>query len=215
MTEKDQNCPLCLTDKAELHFETGEMSYYRCNKCDFIFVPKNQHLSIEEEKKRYDLHENDPENKGYQAFLNQLLKPLISKLKTGSKGLDYGSGPGPGISKMLKEKKFNVENYDPIYSDSSELLEKSYDFITCTEVVEHFRNPIDDWKQLTGLLKPNGLLGIMTNLTDDCTDFKNWHYRRDDTHISFYSKKTIIWIADKFNLEASFPSKRVILLQAN
>ena len=53
----------------------------------------------------------------------------------------------------------------------------------------------------------------MTKLTDQVTDFANWHYKNDPTHVSFFSSKTFAYLAgrDGFLLEIIGPD--VILLQ--
>ncbi len=206
-------CDLCLTHGADLILEADGMSYYRCSKCGLIFVPPGQHLPEDEEKRRYDLHENDPADPEYRSFLNTLLEPLIEKLTHGSSGLDYGCGPGPAVSTMMRELGFKMRDYDPHFLDRSEALDDQYDFITCTEVVEHFRSPAQEWERLVNLVKKGGWIGIMTDFVDEETDFSRWHYRRDQTHIAFYSKQTFLWIADQFNLEVSFPCNRVALFE--
>ena len=39
--------------------------------------------------------------------------PLIERIKLNSIGLDYGCGPGPALSLMLREKGYQMFNYDP------------------------------------------------------------------------------------------------------
>ena len=48
------------------------------------------------------------------------------------------------------------------------------------------------------LLKPGGLLAVMTQLVDG-VDFRGWHYKDDATHAGFYSGATLEWIARRFN----------------
>jgi len=206
-------CLLCSTGNASLILEADNMSYYKCSTCDLIFVPPEQHLPEDEEKRRYNLHENDPADPEYRSFLNTLLGPLTEKLTNGSSGLDYGCGPGPTISEMMEELGFDVTNFDPYFFNNRDALNNIYDFVTCTEVVEHFRNPGHEWQQLAKLVKKGGWIGVMTDFVDDKTDFSRWHYRRDQTHIAFYSKKTFFWLAHQFNLKVSFPCKRVVLLE--
>lgn len=202
-----------MEEHATLFAEDSQRSYLRCKNCNLIFVSHNQHISKEEEKKRYDQHNNDPADPEYRMFLNQLIEPFISKLSPGATGLDFGSGPGPTVSVMLEEKGFPTKNYDPFYADDQNLLKQTYDFVTCTETVEHFRNSPKNWAQLVGLVKKNGWLGVMTEFTDEVEEFSKWHYRWDPTHICFYSKQTFQWIAEHFNLEAKFPCRRVVIFR--
>lgn len=113
------------------------------------------------------------------------------------KGLDYGSGPRPVLAMMLKEKGFSCDVYDPLFQPDPAKLERSYDFITCTEVVEHFHEPLAEFNRLFGLLKEDGELAVMTQLRP-AEGFERWWYARDPTHMSFYSGKTMAWIAGRF-----------------
>ena len=128
-------------------------------------------------------------------------------------GLDYGSGPGPAISTILGELGIKMSDYDPIFANNANPLSETYDFVTCTEVVEHFCKPFEEWAKLIGLVKFGGILGVMTTLYDDSITFENWHYRRDDTHVSFYSIKTIEWIEKRFNLTREYCDGSVIILR--
>ncbi|MCC1498350.1 methyltransferase domain-containing protein, partial [Alcanivorax sp. 1008] len=78
---------------------------------------------------------------------------------------------------------------------------QQYDFVTCTEVVEHFHQPAREFERLTSLLTPTGVLAIMTSLLDDGVDFHTWHYRRDPTHVSFYRQTTFNWIANHYRMQ--------------
>ena len=119
-------------------------------------------------------------------------------------GLDFGCGPGPTLHQLVIDSGYRMELYDP-YFHPRDLTKGTYDFITCTEVVEHLGTPWREWSQLKDLLNPGGILGVMTHLYDDVFDheepesFRQWPYRRDDTHISFYSSKTMDYIANRFD----------------
>jgi hypothetical protein len=66
-------------------------------------VPKIYQLSEDEEKSRYDTHNNDPKDVRYRQFLSQLSEPLLKKISDNSFGLDFGAGPGPTLSLMLED----------------------------------------------------------------------------------------------------------------
>jgi hypothetical protein len=69
-------------------------------------------------------------------------------------------------------------------------------------VFENFSDPMNEMKQLSGLLKKGGYLSIMTLLHPKTEEkFKNWWYKRDATHISFYSSKTLYLLGKMFDLE--------------
>lgn len=105
-----------------------------------------------------------------------------------------------------------MDTYDPFYVPLQEIWDTSYDFITCTEVVEHLRQPGITLPQVWSLLRPGGCLGIMTKLVQSQQAFTNWHYIRDETHIAFYSQDTFLWLAQRFQANISFHGQDVILL---
>jgi len=48
-----------------------------------------------------------------------------------------------------------------LFRPGSEALTRTCDFITCTEVAEHFHRPADEFRRLDALLKPGGWLALM------------------------------------------------------
>ncbi len=207
------SCPLCLAVGAVLFHEGRCRPFYRCPGCALVFVPRAWHLSPEEEKRRYDHHRNDPADPGYRRFLDRLVRPLAARLQPGQRGIDFGCGPGPAVSRMMGEHGFSVADYDIFYANDPSLLEQGYDFLTCTEVVEHFRAPRGEWARFMALVRPGGWLGIMTQLLEPGVDFSNWYYKNDETHVNFYSRETFLYLARRHALSPVFEGSSVILLR--
>lgn len=162
-------------------------------------------------KKEYDKHENDPLDPDYRNFLNQALNPLEKFLAPGMKGLDFGSGPGPTLPLMLEEKGYSMESYDPFFAPHDHLLQTRYDFVTSTEVVEHFNDPEKSWSLLTSLVKQGGYLAIMTFFWDSTIkdNFSAWWYKNIPSHVVFYSHETLRWIEKSFSLHLIYAEERV------
>jgi hypothetical protein len=209
----DDSCPLCSAPQISAFHEDRLRRYHRCEVCRLIFVPRNCHLSLIEEKAEYDFHENSPDNPGYRRFLSRLFEPMNALLLPISAGLDFGSGPGPTLSVMFEEVGHSVSLYDPFYAPDTAALNRRYDFVTATEVVEHFRNPAEDLQRLWSCVRPGGLLGIMTKQTLDRSSFANWHYKNDRTHVSFFSRETFKWFAENRHARLTFIGSDVILLE--
>ncbi len=203
-------CPLCKSSKVQDFHNDRQRDYYRCTLCRLVFVPPDQRLGRLEEKAVYDLHQNDPADQGYRQFLSRIFFPLIERIETNATGLDFGSGPGPALPQMLFEEGYTTEMYDPFYANNVELLERSYDFITCTETVEHFYHPAREFDLLFSLLKPGGWLGIMTKLVINQRAFSTWHYKNDRTHVCFFSRETFSWLADRYRSKIESIAKDVI-----
>jgi len=211
-TSDENVCPLCAGTACKKYYQDKNRNYVQCSECGLVFVPQRFHLSKEEEKAIYDLHENDPQDGGYQKFLSRLTEPLVQRLPPNQHGLDFGCGPGPTLSIMLQRAGHRVDLYDPFYHNDLLVFSRTYDFICATEVVEHLREPSEAFAALFAMLKPGGWLGLMTKMVIDQKAFSRWHYIRDATHICFYSRHTFATIAQRFSAELQFVADDVILL---
>jgi hypothetical protein len=190
-------CPLCGTF-GHTYFQDKNAKYYHCENCYGIFEDENDRPNHEAEKSRYEIHDNDVEDKNYQRFVSPITEAIIKDFTPSSCGLDFGAGAGPIVSKVLQDNDFLVAQYDPYFHNYPELLGKKYDYIACCEVIEHFYNPYKEFKLLKSLLKPNAKLYCMTNIYDENTNFASWYYKNDPTHVFFYHKKTFEWIQKEF-----------------
>lgn len=206
-------CPLCAADGAAPFAEAAGRRYWRCARCRLTFLDPRQLPSAPEERAEYDLHHNDPDDPRYRRFLEQVTGPLLDRLAPGAEGLDFGCGPGPAIAPMLCERGFAVRNYDPFFHPDAAALERRYDFITCTEVAEHFHRPGPEFARLNGLLRTGGWLGIMTGMLHDDATFATWPYIRERSHVAFYRPETMGWIADRFGWDLEPVSRTVALFR--
>ena len=208
-------CPLCESPDSNAFCTDRARDYLRCGRCRLVFVPEQFHLSLADERSEYDLHQNVSSDPGYRGFLGRLASPLVQRLPKGARGLDFGSGPGPTLSLMLKEASHPTEIYDPFYAPDRGVLARHYDFITATEVVEHLREPRLELKRLLSMLRPGGVLAIMTKLVVDQQAFSSWHYKNDRTHIAFFSKETFAWLGEKWAMAVEFIGADVIFMTSN
>ena len=210
-------CVLCGSSKVEKYWEKvekkrGKRVYFSCDECRLVFLAPEYRISAEAEKEIYMNHENSPEDEGYVQFLEQLIEPLTEKIALGSCGLDFGSGPGPTLHTLMKKRGFFMEHYDPFFHPDTTLLEKKYDFITSTEAAEHFFSPLNEFQLLNRLLKEKGsILGVMTKVLTDEIHFPDWWYHRDPTHIVFYRRETMAWIANSLQWQLEEPRDNVFL----
>ena len=53
----------------------------------------------------------------------------------------------------------------------------------------------------------------MTNFHDDSITFEDWYYRKDPTHVVFYSLETVSTIASMMAWSCEIPSQNVVLFQ--
>ncbi len=189
-------CPLC-GSVSTIFYQNRNRFYYQCNNCCGIFVDKKLRLNQEAEMLRYKEHNNDVEDKKYQNFVSPITSAVLRDFTQRDKGLDFGAGTGPVISKVLKDYNFDIVQYDPFFHNYPDLLERKYDYIVCCEVMEHFHNPKKEFILLKKLLLENGKLYCMTDVYNEDINFHNWRYKNDQTHTFIYHKKTIHWIKEE------------------
>jgi hypothetical protein len=204
------NCRLC-NDNAVLFYRKKEKEYFICGNCRGIFPDEKLLPDIENETKRYLLHNNDPSNKGYQAFVSPLVNAVLNDFSPNDKGLDFGAGPGPVVSKLLAGKNYHVVQYDPLFHDHRQLWSEKYDYIVCCEVIEHFHHPGKEFALLRGLLHPRGKLYCMTSIYSQGIDFETWYYKNDYTHVFFYQQETINWIRERYGFTCSVTDNNLVV----
>ncbi len=207
-------CPLChgVSINKTYHQDTRR-NFQACTTCQLVFVPPEQFLTAEAEKAAYDHHQNSPDDGAYRQFLSRLFIPMQQELQPASHGLDFGSGPGPTLSVMFEEAGHTVSLYDYFYANDPSVLQQSYDFITTSEVIEHLHQPKRELEGLWNLLKPEGILGIMTKRVLDQQAFTTWHYKNDLTHVCFFSETTFSWLAKQWTANITFVATDVVLFK--
>lgn len=201
-------CPLCNNPSSKFF----EDIYFKCSCCKAIFKSSNLHLKDEKEKAIYDKHVNISTDIRYQNFLAPITNSVLKDFDKNNCGLDFGCGKDSAIIKVLKDNGYKIDGYDIFYKDDRDLLNKKYDFITSSEVIEHFQNPKKEFELLLSMLKENGALYLMTEIYNEKIDFKKWYYKGDPTHIFFYQKETFEWIQKEYNFKKLMIEKRLIKL---
>lgn len=190
-------CPLC--HAREMLTAMGGADgrrHFLCAHCWLISADGCARLTRDDEAAHYRLHENSIHQTGYVAFLNRLLDPMQAYLEPGMRCLDFGCGPGPTLSQLVRNRRIACDDYDPIFRDVP--LSPPYDAIFATECLEHFHAPARELGRLAELLRPGGLLGIMTETWTDLDAFGRWYYTRDPTHVAFYHARTFEFIGTQF-----------------
>ena len=208
-------CILCEEDDIKVFSIIDSKKYWKCNTCFVKFMDKEHYLKPKDEKEHYLNHKNKITDKNYRNFLSRLTIPLKNKINNKLNGLDYGCGNGPALADMLKKDGYNINIYDPYFFPNKNIFSKKYDFITCTETVEHFFNPIKEFLIFDQLLNNKGWLGIMTCFSTTDEVFEKWHYRRDPTHVIFYQEKSFEIISKKMGWTCEIISKDIALMQKN
>lgn len=192
------SCPLCINSNTLALVDASRRKYWHCSYCDLIFVDPADLPTKQEEHDRYLLHDNGLQFTGYVQFLERAIHAALPHIQPRNRGLDFGCGPQPTLSKLMSLQGYIVDDYDPFFFPNGIKL-KNYDFLFATESVEHFTYPGKTWDTLHQLIKPNGTIVIMTELWENIKDFSQWHYTRDITHVSFYHQNTLDFLTAKYS----------------
>ena len=204
-------CPLC--DRSSSIQRQYSPQFYNCNNCGAIFRHSRYYLSLEKEKERYLLHNNNVEDARYQAFVNPIIDEVCRSFDSKSNGLDFGAGTGPVISKLLMEKGYQMSLWDPFFHFDESVLNDRYDFVVCCETMEHFHNPLKEFELMRTLLTPGGKLCCMSELLPKDISFNDWYYKNDPTHVVFYSEENLKWIKENVGFSKVILDRRLIVFE--
>ncbi|GAN97452.1 hypothetical protein Geu3261_0185_004 [Komagataeibacter europaeus NBRC 3261] len=172
-----------------------EVSYFKCESCDFLFTDFCDHWTKEDFKSfiyNNDYIIVDPE---YLEIRPAYTADNMAALLAGYENLriiDYGSGSGGFSKEMIKRGFSQVKNYDPF---SSPTLPDGRFNVTCLfEVIEHSPTPIDTLKSiLTDILSPSGIIILTQTVQPENIDEIRgswWYIGPRNGHISTYSEQT-------------------------
>ncbi len=161
------------------------------------------------ERGRYLKHNNSLADRGYRAYLEAFLDGILNfeglERDSIQRVFDYGSGPSPALVALLGLRGFDARGWDPYFDPHGEGFEGGADLVTCLEVAEHFRNPVEGFRGLSGAARPGGTIAVATHLLSSDReeterDFPAWWYRQDPTHVTFYTRGGLEAIAERAGL---------------
>lgn len=213
VAQRRLSCPLCEAGDPPSAHRDRTREYYRCSGCALLFVPPWLYPEPAAERARYERHQNHPGDEGYRRFLKPLADEVVRRTEAGSRGLDFGCGPGPVLAEMLRGAGRSVELYDPYFAPDESIWSRTYDFITASEVFEHLQKPWWELDRLFGILRPGGWLAIMTQFVPPRDEWPKWHYFQDHTHVCFFSPATFVFIAEAFAAGLQLPGANLAILQ--
>lgn len=183
-------CPLCFSDSCVLFVQDERREYWQCTKCGLIHVPPRYHLSSDQERSRYALHNNHPDNTSYLEYLEHYVQ-LVQRLPmTNPRILDFGCGEHAVLTSLFQQRGFDCVGHDPLYGIKKP--DGAFDIVLMGEVFEHFRQPGKELERIRGILSKGGYAVIRTRMyPSEKESFSKWWYKEDSTHISFANQDSI------------------------
>lgn len=176
-------------------------SFYKCNYCGFL-QSENPYWLEESYTEAINLSDT-----GILAR-NEYLRKIVTVLTfcifgKDTKILDWGGGYGIMV-RMLRDDGWDAYWYDeyaqnifakPFTKDKH----KKYNLITSFELFEHLPNPLNDIEKMLNI--SDNILFSTLLIPQEIPSLDWWYYGfKHGQHISFYSKQTLKFIANKYNL---------------
>jgi len=211
------NCPVCKSlsiSKVDFksHQELGDFEISECANCSHRFL-RNPPSSKELENYYNHLYAKDKRvyKTGKPGFRDYaLIKTLKSCLPKNACVLDIGSNFGSTLLAFPKSYKLEgielsksaatVANQSPRLTIHQTPFEKinlpnsKFDCIVSLAVIEHISDTNFFLKKISKLLKPGGIVVLMTGDYSSWTAQKllhNWHLYHSGGHLHFFSKKSL------------------------
>lgn len=184
-------CHICNKDVESFQDEKRGITFYHCKACEYLFKDPECYQDFDAQEARYNLHENDENDAGYQAYFQRFINFILPNIKTAKSALDFGCGRSTLLAILLEKEGLVCDAYDPIYHPNTLDDSKKYDLIVSTEVFEHLHQPSVVFEALLSRLKKGGYLALQTEFHPNEKDkILKWWYPNDPTHIVFFRRKT-------------------------
>lgn len=208
------HCSLCQSEVIEQQ-NVNDRLFWSCSQCGLVFLDLHFHFTQEEESKRYASHENSVDDERYVKYLTEIVDDAFLHCAKIDHVLDYGCGENTVMAQLIDRRGIKCDRYDPIYGIDDIKETSKYDLIIASESAEHFFNPREEFLKMKKLLTTTGTIYLKTEILTDEIDFKSWWYKNDETHVCFYSLKTIEWLAIflKMEIKAFKLRNKIVLSQ--
>lgn len=207
--EKELECPIChhkfkendseVLD-SECVFLGGRLRRYLCPKCNVIFGPNKMFLLDDDEfSDEYTTHysvfsEGDSTEAEIRTFYR--LNP-----EKGKKYLNYGSGAWSKTISTLRDQGFDLIGFDPyapvksehIINNWEELSLHKFDGIFSHDLLEHLRDPVEEFSKMKDILSDDGIMVHSTACF-------NYAYEYTRFHLFFYTGTSVNEICKQTDL---------------
>jgi 2-polyprenyl-3-methyl-5-hydroxy-6-metoxy-1,4-benzoquinol methylase len=203
-------CNICANETSRLFegliLNKYQVSFYRCDYCDFIQTEHPYWLDDAYDSAISDL------DVGIVArnisLSNRIEKIILRNFNCNARFLDYAGGYGLFV-RLMRDKGFDFyredkycENIFAKYHDRQYLTETSkFELITAFEVLEHLEKPLQDIREM--LLHTDSII-VSTELQPNkaLKGLDDWWYFTPETgqHISFCSRNTLMYMARQLNV---------------
>lgn len=203
-------CKICENESEQIFsallLNKYNVNYYQCKSCEFIQTEEPYWLSEAYSSAIADLDTGYVNRNLDMSYItNHILKYFIGRKK---RYLDYGGGYGLFV-RLMRDKGFDFYIYDQycqnIFASNFQIpnlnSHTTYALVTAFELFEHLPSPI---LELENMLSNADSIFFSTVLQpkNKYNNSSEWWYFIPETgqHVSFYSLKSLKYIAKKYKL---------------
>ncbi len=199
----DRSCRVCQFPSTLFYRDTR--TFFKCPNCALIFTNDLPNKEIEENHYKTQWQTTDPDFWEGQATNLITYIQHFGVLPDNHRILDFGAGSGD-FTRELEKHGYRMTALEPM--TDGYLKDQSYPFlfdaVVAIEVIEHLPNVWEELQEIEKVVKPEGVIIFSTGLTNPFIDlpdavekFKEWWYKDDPTHISFFCNNTLSVMAEK------------------
>lgn len=191
-----------------------KVSYYQCKHCGLILTEEPYWL---DEAYSRPINYSDTGILQRNISLSKITAIIISNLfDKNAKFLDYAGGYGIFV-RLMRDLGFDYywsDKYSSnLFANGFEFHNQKVDMISAFEVFEHFVNPLEDIKGLLGSMDADLLFS--TDIYGQELELRPqdwWYYGyQHGQHVSFYSRRTLDYIARQIGMNYYFISEGIHL----
>jgi len=204
--QPDLTCRICGSASKFFVFMRG-VKYFRCSKCHMVqssyHSGKDLYLNVYKDK----VPASSARSGGRELFFVEWSTRLLNL--NNPRILIFAPGCTPTF-KILSERGADVYAADISdglpYSDrfihlrKDKLPDIEFDIITMVEIIEHFDNPVGEFRTLSKHLAPNGIIAGTTDFYQGGAIWNNKYLIPKD-HISYFHHDSLSHLCDLLGLE--------------
>lgn len=207
----DLSCPIC-GKPGKIAFHKHKQDYAVCGSCGFGWCHTIYQMTDDEFAElndRFHEHWQSNPSKLLISYRSQRANTLIERVRSGvlpkSGWLDYGCGPGE-MMRLLQEGGIEIKGYEPFLEHQEDLEyddePEKYDVVLATALLEHLRG-IEDIERVCDCVADGGCLIFHTWTGHRVPYAHDWHYIQPQVHCSFYTRRALKILFEKFGFKSS------------
>jgi SAM-dependent methyltransferase len=171
----DAGCPLCQSDCQVPVASTTSFRLVRCRQCGLLYKDP---LPAEFVQRHYeDVYAHDAVSEHIDRRRRALFESFLEVVRPfgGGRLLDVGCGSGEFLA-LAREHGWSAGGVEPssrgaalarrrglvVHGDCSELPDAHFDAVTLWNVVDFFLRPVEQMREIRGVLAPGGLVFVRT-----------------------------------------------------